>query len=45
VVKAGLVATPHQRREPRARLEAGETQTDIARSYNVDATPIGRLAR
>jgi DNA-binding XRE family transcriptional regulator len=26
-----------------ARLEAGETQTDIARSYNVDATTIGRL--
>jgi DNA invertase Pin-like site-specific DNA recombinase len=37
--------TPHQRREARARLEAGETQTDIARSYNVDATTIGRLAR
>jgi hypothetical protein len=25
-------------------LEAGETQSDIARSYNVDATTIGRLA-
>ena len=37
--------TPHQRREARARLEAGETQSDIARSYNVDATTIGRLAR
>jgi DNA invertase Pin-like site-specific DNA recombinase len=35
--------TPHQRQEALARLEAGETQTDIARSYNVDATTIGRL--
>jgi DNA invertase Pin-like site-specific DNA recombinase len=35
--------TPHQRQEARARLEAGETQADIARSYNVDATTIGRL--
>jgi DNA invertase Pin-like site-specific DNA recombinase len=37
--------TPHQRQEARARLEAGETQSDIARSYNVDATTIGRMAR
>ena len=37
--------TPHQRQEARARLEAGEIQSDIARSYNVDATTIGRLAR
>ena len=37
--------TPHQRQEARARLEAGETQADIARSYAVDATTIGRLAR
>ena len=36
--------TPHQRAEARARLEAGETQSDIARRYNVDATTIGRLA-
>jgi len=35
--------TPHQRQEALARLDAGETQTDIARSYNVDATTIGRL--
>ena len=34
--------TPHQRQEARARLEAGETQSDIARTYNVDATTIGR---
>jgi DNA invertase Pin-like site-specific DNA recombinase len=36
--------TPHQRQEARARLEAGETQTDIARSYAVDPSTIGRLA-
>jgi len=35
--------TPHQRREALARLDAGETQADVARSYNVDATTIGRL--
>jgi DNA invertase Pin-like site-specific DNA recombinase len=37
--------TPHQRQEALARLNAGETQADIARSYAVDATTIGRLAR
>jgi hypothetical protein len=26
-----------------ARLQSGETQADIARSYAVDATTIGRL--
>ena len=36
--------TPHQRKEALQRLESGETQTDIARSYNVDGTTIGRLA-
>lgn len=35
--------TSHQRQEALARLTAGETQADIARSYNVDATTIGRL--
>jgi len=35
--------TLHQRAEALARLKAGETQTDIARSYNVDPTTIGRL--
>ena len=35
--------TPHQRHEALARLQAGETQADIARSYAVDATTIGRL--
>src|SRR5215510_1990804 len=35
--------TPHQRQEAIARLEAGETQADVARTYGVDATTIGRL--
>jgi DNA invertase Pin-like site-specific DNA recombinase len=35
--------TPFQRKEALARLDAGETQADIARSYGVDATTIGRL--
>ena len=35
--------TPHQRQEAIVRLEAGETQADVARTYGVDATTIGRL--
>jgi antirestriction protein ArdC len=35
--------TPHQRREAIARRQAGETLTDIARSYAVSHTTIGRL--
>jgi DNA invertase Pin-like site-specific DNA recombinase len=35
--------TAHQRQEALHRLARGETQADIARSYNVDATTIGRL--
>ena len=35
--------TAHQRQEALQRLAAGETQADIARSYAVDATTIGRL--
>jgi DNA invertase Pin-like site-specific DNA recombinase len=35
--------TPHQRQEAIRRLQAGETQADVARTYNVDATTIGRL--
>jgi DNA invertase Pin-like site-specific DNA recombinase len=35
--------TPHQRQEALARLATGETQADVARTYNVDATTIGRL--
>ena len=34
----------HQRQEALSRLVAGETQADIARTYRVDATTIGRLA-
>jgi DNA invertase Pin-like site-specific DNA recombinase len=35
--------TPHQREEALQRLASGETQADVARTYNVDATTIGRL--
>ena len=34
--------TPHQRDEALRRLAAGETQADVARTYNVDPTTIGR---
>ena len=36
--------TPHQQREARERLEAGETQRSIARSYNVNQATISKLA-
>ena len=36
--------TPHQRQEALERLAAGETMADVARTYAVDATTIGRLA-
>ena len=35
--------TAHQRQEALQRLANGETQADIARTYAVDATTIGRL--
>jgi DNA invertase Pin-like site-specific DNA recombinase len=35
--------TPHQIAEARARREAGETTTDIGRSYNVSHSTISRL--
>jgi DNA invertase Pin-like site-specific DNA recombinase len=35
--------TAHQRQEALARLAAGETQADVARTYAVDPTTIGRL--
>jgi DNA invertase Pin-like site-specific DNA recombinase len=35
--------TGHQRQEAIQRLASGETQADVARTYNVDATTIGRL--
>jgi DNA invertase Pin-like site-specific DNA recombinase len=36
--------TPHQQREARARMEAGETHRSIALTYNVSKTTISRLA-
>src|SRR5499426_1469040 len=36
--------TAHQRQEALQRLAGGETMADVARTYNVDATTIGRLA-
>jgi DNA invertase Pin-like site-specific DNA recombinase len=36
--------TPHQRQEALARREAGETLTEIARSYKVSHMTISRLA-
>jgi DNA invertase Pin-like site-specific DNA recombinase len=35
--------TPHQMREARVQIEAGETQRSIARSYNVSQRTISRL--
>ena len=35
--------TAHQRQEAIARLTAGETQADVARTYNAGATTIGRF--
>jgi DNA invertase Pin-like site-specific DNA recombinase len=35
--------TPHQQREARARLKAGETQRSVARSFNVNQATISRL--
>ena len=35
--------TPHQRREAAARLERGETQRSVARSYNVSQATISRI--
>jgi DNA invertase Pin-like site-specific DNA recombinase len=36
--------TAHQQQEARKRIEAGETQRSIARSYNVSQATIARLA-
>ena len=36
--------TPHQRQEALARREGGELLSEIARSYNVSAATISRLA-
>jgi DNA invertase Pin-like site-specific DNA recombinase len=37
------ILTPHQQNEVRHRLEAGETQRSVARSYNVSQSTISRL--
>ena len=37
------ILTPHQQREARERIEAGETQRSVARSYNVSQATISRL--
>jgi DNA invertase Pin-like site-specific DNA recombinase len=36
--------TPHQRQEALQRLAAGETQMDVARSFNLSSSTISRLA-
>src|ERR1700674_3232455 len=36
--------TAHQQREARERIEAGETQRSVARSYNVNQATISRLS-
>jgi DNA invertase Pin-like site-specific DNA recombinase len=40
-----FVLTHHRRREALERLDAGQTQAEVARTFNVDATTIGRLAK
>jgi DNA invertase Pin-like site-specific DNA recombinase len=35
--------TAHQRRDARERIEAGETQRSVARSYNVSQATISRV--
>jgi DNA invertase Pin-like site-specific DNA recombinase len=37
------ILTPHQQGEARKRIEAGETQRSVARSYNVSQATISRL--
>jgi Helix-turn-helix domain of resolvase len=36
------ILTPHQQKEVHARLDAGETQRSVARSYNVSQGTIPR---
>ena len=38
------ILTPHQQKEARARVEAGEPQRSVARSYNVSQATISRLS-
>jgi len=37
------ILTPHQQKEARKRLDAGETQRSVAHSYNVSQSTISRL--
>ena len=37
------ILTPHQQREARKRIDEGETQRSVARSYNVSQATISRL--
>lgn len=38
------ILTPHQQKEARKRIDDGETQRSVARSYNVSQATISRLA-
>jgi DNA invertase Pin-like site-specific DNA recombinase len=38
------ILTPHQQKEARARVDAGEPQRSVARSYNVSQATISRLS-
>jgi DNA invertase Pin-like site-specific DNA recombinase len=37
------ILMPHQQKEARQRIAAGETQRSVARSYNVSQSTISRL--
>jgi DNA invertase Pin-like site-specific DNA recombinase len=36
--------TPHQRQEAMQRLAAGESQTDVARTFNLSTSTVSRMA-
>ena len=38
------ILTPHQQKEARERIDAGETQRSVARSFNVSQATISRLS-
>ena len=38
------ILTPHQQKEARQRIDAGETQRSVARTYNVSQATISRLS-
>jgi DNA invertase Pin-like site-specific DNA recombinase len=37
------ILTPHQQKDARARLDAGETQRSVTRGYDVSKSTISRL--